>query len=633
MSVRSTLEQLASAGVLAPLDMHFALAMAQLVPDEEPSVLVAAALTSRAVRHGHVCLDLNRMLSTPLVDGQGRPLPLPIASTSPHRWALELSSSKLVSAGERPTPLVFDGGARLYLARYFHYQRRLADRLTTRVQTQPAAVDFVRLREGLQRLLPESGPGFVAHAQQRLAALVAVLRGLTVISGGPGTGKTTTVLRILALLQEQALGAGRAPLRIRLLAPTGKAAARLVESIESGRSALPCEPAVIDCIPSEASTIHRALGYRPGAPTQFRHDADDPLPADVVLVDEASMVDLALMAKLMDAVPPHARVILLGDKNQLASVEAGAILGDICNAGRPHGYSKAFADQIGSQIGAAFAPPAHGPDHSGIWDCIVELTHSYRFSAEGGIGGLARAVGRGDAQAVADALGAPTSPEAAYASEGADVALVQLDNADDPAATLRPGVLAGFAPMLREREPSQRLRALSQFRVLAAHRKGRFGIERLTLAIEHTLQRGGLITPGDAFYDGRPLMVTKNDYQLDLFNGDIGIVSNRGGGRGLRTIFTRPDGSERGLSPQRLPPHETVFAMTVHKSQGSEFASVALVVPPAVSPVLTRELVYTAVTRARRRVVIHGTAKVIADAVSRRVDRASGLREALWGDS
>ncbi|MEM6992792.1 MAG: exodeoxyribonuclease V subunit alpha [Myxococcota bacterium] len=626
------LQRLAATGVLAPLDVHFSLAMDELSAGEEPSVLLAAALVSRAVRHGHVCLDLRRTLATPLIDAEGRPVPLPVPGNSPHRWALELSSSKLVSAGERATPLVFDGGARLYLSRYFHYQRALAERLVARVHARPEDIDTERLSEGVARLLPDrdDGTGFVAHAQQRLAAAVAVLRGLTVISGGPGTGKTTTVLRILALLQEQAIGAGRDPLRIRLLAPTGKAAARLVESIEAGRAALPCAPEIRDAIPTEASTIHRALGFRPGAPTQFRHCSDDPLPADVVLVDEASMVDLALMSKLLDAVPDRARVILLGDKNQLASVEAGAILGDICNAGNAHGYSQAFADEIGARVGAAHAPPATGPATPGIWDCIVELTHSFRFEAEGGIGGLARAIGSGDGPAVLRALGEPVSAEAAYHPGAPEVAWVRLRDGDDPGVGLRPGVLAGLSPMLRHDDPSQRLRALSAFRVLAAHRKGRFGIEHLTLAIEDTLEAAGLIRRGDPFYDGRPVLVTKNDYQLDLFNGDVGIIGRDVHGR-ARTVFARPDGSERVLSPHRLPPHETVFAMTVHKSQGSEFDRVAVVVPPAVSPILTRELIYTAVTRAKSRVVLHGEASVIAEATTRRIDRASGLREALWG--
>lgn len=631
----TALESLSAAGVLAPLDVHLARTLAELAPDEPASVLVGAALTSRAVRNGHVCLDLDRVMQHPPADAEGHPVQLPIPGRA--AWALELSTSRLVSAGERPTPLVFDGGARLYLSRYFHYQRRLADNLRARVQTRPPPLDGARLREGLDRLLPTQGDatGFTAHPQQRLAALVAAIRGLTVISGGPGTGKTTTVVRILALLQEQALAQQGRPLSIRLLAPTGKAAARLVEAIAAGKRGLRCTPEVSEAIPEQASTIHRALGWLPHRPTRFRHDATDPLPADVVLVDEASMVDLALMAKLLEAIAPRARVILLGDKNQLASVEAGAILGDICNAGAEHAYSASFADEIAALVGERDAPACEGgPAQPGIWDCIVELTHSYRFSDAGGIGGLARAVGSGNSAAVLDALGAPVDPGTAQSQE---VALVSLEADQDPTALLRPGALAGLAPVFRAAEPAQRLAALSGYRVLAAHRRGSAGVERLVVVLERLLERAALIPRGlagrGASYDGRPVLVTKNDYQLDLYNGDTGVEVAPEGGEpgGSRVYFPASDGSLRAISPHRLPPHETVLAMTVHKSQGSEFSRVALVVPPSVSPILTRELIYTAVTRARDQVVVLGSPRVVAAAVARRIERASGLREALWG--
>lgn len=629
-TIRPMLTRLGAAGVLGPLDTHFALAMEALSPGEEPSVLLAAALVSRAVRHGHVCLDLPMTLATPLVDGIGRPIPLPIPGNSPHRWALELSTSRLVSGGERATPLVFDGGGRLYLARYFHYQAQLSSALRARVAAEPEPVDAAVLREGLARLLPAQGEGFVAHDQQRLAAVAAVLHRLTVISGGPGTGKTTTVLRILALLIEQAFAADRTPPRIRLLAPTGKAAARLLESIQSGLASLRCAEAVRAAIPVDASTIHRALGYRPGSPTRFAHDAENPLAADIVLVDEASMVDLALMAKLVEAVPGTARLILLGDKNQLASVEAGAILGDICNAGAAHAYSESFATAVHRAVGEVLVPSPRAADVPGISDCIVELTQSFRFDHEGGIGGLSRAVGTGDREAVLAALGPRRTGEQAYAEDGPDVAWTPLDAEGSVHRGLRPGIAAGLAPMFNAEGPQARLAALSRFRVLAAHRKGRLGVEHLTTVVEAVLHEAGLIRMGDLFYDGRPVMVTKNDYQLDLFNGDVGIIAHDGQGR-AKTFFARADGPPRVLSAHRLPQHETVLAMTVHKSQGSEFERVALVLPPAPSPILTRELIYTAITRARNRVVVHGAPEILIDAIGRRIDRASGLREALWG--
>lgn len=623
------LERLLAAGVLAPLDVHLARTLDGLATGEPASVPLAIALASRAVRHGHVCADLRRVLEHPLLDTEGRPIE-GVELPGRHAWALELGSSTLVSAGERPTPLVFDGHARLYLTRYFRYQTRLVELVRARVAARPDPPDTMVLRDGLARLFPpEAGGAADPDARQRLAALVAVLRRFAVVSGGPGTGKTTTVVRILALLIEQAIAAGRAPPRIRLLAPTGKAAARMVESITAQVESLPVTSTIRATIPREAATIHRGLGYRPGSPTRFAHDAEDPLPADVVLVDEASMVDLALMAKLLDAVAPSARVILLGDMNQLASVEAGAILGDICNRGGARAWSPGFIDEVRTLAGDALAPPlpAGEPSAPPIADCIVELRHSYRFAAGGGIGAAARAINAGDASALTEVLGDPISAGEA-ATTTRDVALVAMGDDTDPATALAPIVARALAPYVQAPDPSARLHALGAFRVLCAHRQGPFGVERLGRAIEHVLARRAGLRPDETFYEGRPIMVTANDYQLDLYNGDIGVVHTGTDGR-RRAFFPGPAGL-RALSPWRLPPHETVFAMTVHKSQGSEFDRVVLLVPPSVSPILTRELVYTAITRARAQVLVFGDPRVLPRAIARRIDRASGLREALW---
>lgn len=338
------------------------------------------------------------------------------------------------------------------------------------------------------------------------------------------------------------------------------------------------------------------------------------------------MVDLALMAKLLDAVADDARVILLGDMNQLASVEAGAILGDICNRGASRSVGAALADRI-ETVDPSLPVPDADPAVPPIADHILELTHSFRFSATGGIGALARAIGRGEPTGVSEALGPNTSPADA-ATTTREVTWVPMADDDDPRAVLGPVVRAGLQPYLQARSPAQRLDALGRFRVLCAHRHGVWGIERVGAAIEQILaSHAGLQTDHD-FYDGRPLMVTKNDYQLDLYNGDVGVVVAAEDGR-RRAWFPGAEGL-RSLSPSRLPPHETVFAMTVHKSQGSEFDRVVLLLPPAVSPILTRELVYTAVTRAKKQVLVFGDPHVVHEAVSRRIDRASGLREALW---
>lgn len=620
------LQRLLDAGVISVLDMHFARGLARLHPDEPESVFLGAALASRAVRHGHVCLDLHRVLAQPLLDQEAQPLDVELPNR--FQWAMELSASTLVSAGERTTPLVFDGGARLYLARYWRYQSALAEALRARVDHRPAQLDPGSLRSGLERLFSDQGE-HRADPWQRLAALVAARRGLTVISGGPGTGKTSTVVRILALLQEQALARQQRPLRMQLFAPTGKAAARLGESIAARLHELPIDDAVRRTIPTQPSTIHRGLGYRPSTPTHFAHDADNPLPVDLALVDEASMVDLALMAKLVAAVPSDARLVLLGDKNQLASVEAGAILGDVCRTDARPGYSPQFRDELVSLAGPRALPDdASTPGTPGIGDCIVELHKSYRFSAEGGIGGLARAVNAGDGAATVRSLGEPLDAEQAPLHE-APVAMVTLTEDQDPARVLRPLLLEGFSPLLRSRDPHERIEALARFRILSPHRHGRYGVVTLNRLAQEQLAAAGLINPRDPWYDGRPVIVTENDHQLELYNGDVGLVHRDDRGT-TRVVFPTAGGGLRWLSPARLPPHETVFAMTVHKSQGSEFDRVALVLPAAVSPILTRELVYTAITRARRRIVVYGVPEVLQQAVGRRIDRASGLREALW---
>ncbi len=620
------LKQLQDAGVLSVLDLHFARGLARLHPDEPEPVFLGAALASRAVRHGHICADLHRILEQPLLDEEGQPLPIELPSI--FQWAMDLGASPLCSAGERPTPLVFDGGARLYLARYWRYQTALARGLRQRVDQRPGDLDPQRLRAGLDRLFCDEGE-HRSDPWQRLAALVTARRGLTVISGGPGTGKTSTVVRILALLQEQALARGDRPLRMQLFAPTGKAAARLGESIVARLDGLPIEDAVRKSIPTQPSTIHRGLGFRPSRPTHFLHDADNPLPIDLALVDEASMVDLALMAKLVAAVPDDARLVLLGDKNQLASVEAGAILGDVCRTDARPGYSAQFRSELVDLAGGRDLPQdPRSPGQPGIGDCIVELVHSYRFSADGGIGGLAQAINSGDGHATVRALGTPVPPARVTHANDA-VAMVPLEEDDDLATVLEPLILEGFKPLLESRDPEERLALLGRLRLLSPHRHGRYGVIALNRIVEARLAAEGLLNPRETWYDGRPVIVTENDHQLELYNGDVGLVHRNEQGH-TRVVFGTTGGGLRWLAPARLPPHETVFAMTVHKSQGSEFDRVALTLPAAVSPVLTRELVYTAITRAREQIVIYGVPSVLEKAVGRRIDRASGLREALW---
>jgi exodeoxyribonuclease V alpha subunit len=519
------------------------------------------------------------------------------------------------------TPLVLDDAGRLYLRRYWEHQERLAAAIRARASQVEHNIDGAWLRQGLDRLFPANG---ASPDWQRLAALLAAQRRFCVISGGPGTGKTYTVVKILALLVEQALRLSGRALRVTLVAPTGKAAARLSESIQRAKNELNCSEEVRNAVPEEAATIHRCLGTVWGSSTRFRHDADTPLLTDVVLVDEASMVDLALMSRLVAAVPPEARLILLGDQDQLASVEAGAVLGDICNTGVPRRYSRALVEDIGRLTGDRLQLDADAPRATGIWDCLVQLTHSYRYGPESGIGALARAINAGDS---AEAFAVLES------GDYADVALVEPAEDAGLSDALRQAVLQGFQPFLSQQTAEEQLQALERFRVLCAHRRGPGGVEVVNQQIEEALAGAGLIRPEGQYYSGRPIIVTRNDYQLQLFNGDVGLITGDPAAASSQraAFFLSSDGEPRFLSPSRLPPHETVYAMSIHKSQGSEFDQVAVILPPRLSPVLSRELLYTAVTRARHRVTIHATKEVIEQAIARRVERVSGLRDLLWG--
>ncbi len=614
------LAKLAAAGVFAPLDVALARTLGALAPGSPPAVLLGAAFASRAVAAGHVCADLRRVLARPLQDADGEPID-DVRLPTQFEWVMALGEAtnapgSLVGDGRTHTPLVFDGEARLYLRRYFAYQSLVADALRRRAaHTQVPSQPLAPL---LARLFAER-PDFRPDGRQREAAAVAALRDFMVLSGGPGTGKTTTLVRMLAALQTLALRGGGSPLRMALAAPTGKAAARMIETITAQLAQLDCDDDVRAAMPRTATTIHRLLGFRPGSRTRFLHDAALPLAADVVLVDEASMIDLALLAKLIDAVPPGAKLILVGDKHQLASVEAGAILGDICDAGGREGgdRSPAFAELLAREAGISASVAAAAPP---IADCLVELVHSHRFDDGRGIGGFASAVKRGRVDAALEVLRAGTD----------ELSLVAVDDPARLPGVLRQLVVAGYDDYLRAREPEARLAALTRFRLLCAHRRGAFGVERINPLIERLLAQSGRLAIDGPWYDGRPIMITANDYQLQLWNGDVGVVAADRSGH-LRAYFPTEDGL-RALPPSRLPAAETVFAMTVHKSQGSEFDEVALLLPGSGSALVTRELLYTGVTRARSRVVVLGTPQVVAEAIGRRVERASGLRDALWRD-
>jgi exodeoxyribonuclease V alpha subunit len=641
----STTAKLQELGVLSHLDYEFAETLLDMAGEASPEVALGAAFASWAVQRGHVCVDLAGLRARRFMDAEEQAIEgidLPELDV----WLRALRASKLVAAGEpaagAPRPLVLTGSGRLYLARYFGYERALADALLERGRVLHTDLDGKLLRQGLDELFPAARPGTEG---QRRACLLAALRGFSVISGGPGTGKTFTVAKVIFLLQQQQMARGRTPHRIQLLAPTGKAAQRLGEAIQQNLDKIPEE--MRSHIPSDASTIHRALGYQRNAPTRFRHGRDNPLPADLVIVDEASMVDLALMAKLVDAVRPGARLVLLGDKDQLASVEAGAILGDIYGGNRDDGYSREMADVV-KELSGDVLPVSPTHPAAGIHDCMVHLDYVHRFEGGGAIARLAAAVKGEDPEAALEVIdeerrraeAAEKSGAGAKGAKagGAAVALHAVEPDAKLEAVFGSLVLDRFKD-LRSARVDEKLEILSSFRILCAHRRGTFGVHALNAFVAEHLTRHGKLDGRSDWYDGRPILITSNDYALDVFNGDVGVIapdpdaSPPGEDPPLVAFFPGPKGGKpRRFPPGQLPPHETVFAMSVHKAQGSELGEVLLVLPPEASPILTRELIYTGITRAKTKVTIFGTEAVLKEAIGKRVERASGLGERLWAN-
>ncbi len=606
--MRNLLLQAVVRGALRAVDLQFARRMETLAGGDAPELFLAAALASHRVGEGDVCVDLGRcgelsLFREPGLAGAVRP---PAADV----WAAALHRRSVVGRPGEPAPLVLDQRGRLYLGRYWYFERVLSDALAARAHTWSPGVDRRRLTNGLRRLFPEDKE----IDWQRIAAAVAVLRPLCVISGGPGTGKTRTVTSILALLAEQS---PNRTLRIALAAPTGKAAARLSESIREAKLDLTLSDETAESIPEEAVTLHRLLGFRPERANP-RHGPDNPLHLDVLVVDEASMVDLPLMSRLLGALPQRARLILLGDKDQLASVEAGMVLGDICGRGGGGGYSPDLCAAVAEVAGDRLEPVA-GPVPD-IADHIVELRKSWRFGEDSGIGALALAVNRGDGDASLAVLADDRFPDVAMEAPQADVI----------ADFVAHRVLPAYREVLQSRDPDRALAALNRIRVLCAVRAGPQGVGRMNERIEHALAAEGLIRPDAEIYAGRPIILTANDHARRLYNGDVGLIlADPDSGGALRVFLAVTDGIRRVL-PSRLPPHETVYAMTVHKSQGSELDEVLLVLPEAESRVLTRELVYTGITRARKRVLLLATKARLCEAISRPIVRSTGLYDILW---
>jgi len=514
----------------------------------------AAALLSSLLRRGHLCLELGQLLSDEFEATSTRS---PWPSTA--SWRDDLLTSGLVA--QQPgefKPLVLDSSNRLYLHRYYEYERDLAARILERVSADEqidTSIDAVRTRRFM------------------------------VIAGGPGTGKTTTVLRILVELLTET-----PEMRISLAAPTGKAAHRMQQSIAAQLTTLPIEESLRERIPRVASTLHRLLGAR-GDSAFFCHDANRPLASDVVIVDESSMVDLPLMAKLVAALRPDARIILIGDPDQLASVEVGSVLADITAAS--------------ARLGSA----------------LVTLRKPWRFAADSGIGALCAAIRAGDADLALEVLESQKHP---------DVQLMPLPTTEGLGKALQSAsVSSAYRSALRCQEPADRLAAFESARILCATRGGPAGTTRINETIRDAFASDGLIDSREGLYHGAPLVVLRNDYALQVFNGDSAVLDRAIDDDRLYACF-RTAGSElRRVLAARLPEYAPLYAMTVHRSQGSEFDHVLVVLPPRESPLLTREWLYTAVSRARKSVTVWADPALVRYACLRRVQRASGLTERL----
>jgi exodeoxyribonuclease V alpha subunit len=594
---------LAEDELFSPLDTHFARFMQRLAGESCPELSLAAALLSRATREGHICLDLS---APQMLRGGGGP--------TLEGWSAKLRQSRVVGRIGDHKPLILDDKGRLYLYRYWEYEKKLADAVKERVSGDGRRVDPSLLRRRLSQLFPHENSEETDW--QEIAAATAALRPFCVISGGPGTGKTTTVAKILALLLEQN---HQARLRIALLCPTGKGASRLQEAIRRAKEALPCDEDIRARIPEEASTLHRFLGGRGDSP-YFRWNEENKVGVDIVVVDEASMVDLPLMSKLIQALPSETRLILLGDKDQLASVEAGAVLGDICDTGRSHGFSRSFSKTVrhitGCDVGLG------SENGAPVMDSIVQLRKSYRFAMESGIAVLGRFVNEGKGEEALALMKEKKFPDTGW---------TRLANPSSLRQAMIGRVVREYRDMAGNPDPDAVFGLMETFRVLCALREGPYGVVAVNRIIETILRQEALTEENAKWYKGRPVLITRNDYNLRLYNGDVGVaLPDPASGGDLRVFFSSPDGCFRKFHPLRLPEHETVYAMTVHKSQGSEFDEIVMVLPDRDSPVMTRELIYTGITRARKRVRILGDERVFCTAVSRRIERRSGLRDALW---
>lgn len=622
--IEQSLEAALGCGELRRFDLQMARHIGRLNGTASDALTLATALVSNRLGAGDICVSLHHCQHFGLFTNSDITPPLAVPESD--QWRDELMAQSVVGRAGDYAPLILTDDNLLYLGRYWQLEHSLATRLGELASSEAPPVKRDLLRDGLNRVFAESHNDI---DWQKVAAANAVCSKLSIITGGPGTGKTYTVAALLVLLAEQwqqCQQTASGELRIALAAPTGKAAARLTGAVADAAHKLAADTDIADYLKLEAQTLHALLRVHPDRVQPYHH-AGNPLPVDVLIIDEASMIDLPLMSKTFAALADEARVVLLGDQNQLSSVESGMVLGDICGGHSQVNFSAPVAESLGGLCG--FSVPSVQQSVPPVASRIVYLQHSRRTRDSGGISALASAVNAGDSSRVLAVLRNPDHANVELV-EGGDESIEEV---------LHQHLVPGFAALLRAPDPQQALLQLDKTCVLCALRGGPSGVTGINRRMQRLLQPPGLAAGNDGWYPGLPLMISRNSPAHRLANGDRGVVlesswqsaaSESAAGQ-LRVYFDGADGV-RSFSPQRLPAHERFYATTIHKSQGSEYDTVVIVLPEQDNPVLSRELLYTAVTRAKRHVVVVASAEQLHSCVQRRVQRQSGLRRALWGE-
>lgn len=608
------LELLREEGTISAIDVEFCRFLQEVDPEVDALVLLAACLTSKAYQDGDVCIMLNDIAGRKLFEEAPKHLRVPAPAIE--KWLASLKGSSVVGHPDEFKPLILDDLNRLYLQKQWQNEQNLVRQILSKATISAEKVDLALLADGINRLFHEAEEEV---NWQKVAVAAAVLNTLTVISGGPGTGKTTTVVRLLALLLEQGRETGNMP-TIALAAPTGKAAARLESSIQEALQNLQTDDEIKEAMPVECRTIHQLLGASRHT-AHFRYNSENPLPCDYIIVDEVSMVDQALMSGLMNAALTKTKLLLLGDKDQLASVEAGSVLGDICGDDYQNQFSTDMQQQLKKlEISLPSDKVASKPQP--LTDNVILLQKSYRFKEESGIGLLAQSINRGDKEKSLTILRDQSLP---------DVILNKRDSYLDYLSVINNEVTKRFKLAVEAGSPAAIFKIYNQFQILSPHRRGLLGTAYLNKQVENSMRRKGLISPYDQWYAGKPIIINQNDYTLGLSNGDLGVCVPDSDGN-MKAFFNIDD-SFVGISPSRLSEYSSAYVLTVHKSQGSEFDNIWLVLPQTSSKILSRELLYTAVTRARKSVAILGSGSVFCEGVKHHLARNSGLKDFLWSSA